>query len=117
MQRAFVVISLLLALAAPAAAQRTTGEIVGKVADAQGGVLPGVTVTLRGAAVQGEQVAVTSETGAYRFPVLPPGSYELEYSLSGFTTLKRTDILVNVGATIQLDETLKVGAIEESVTV
>ena len=117
MQRAFVVISLLLALAAPTAAQRTTGEINGKVVDGQGAVMPGVTVTLRGASIQGEQTAVTSETGAYRFPVLPPGTYELDYSLPGFTTVRRTDILVNVGATIQLDETMKVGAIEESVTV
>jgi hypothetical protein len=106
-----------LALAVPAAAQRTTGEIVGKVSDASGGVLPGVTVTLRGPALQGEQVDVTTASGQYRFPVVPAGTYELEYALSGFTTIKVTDILIVVGQTAQLDQSLKVGAVEENITV
>ena len=108
---------MLTAAVAPAVAQRTTGEIIGKVADASGGVLPGVTVTLRGAAVQGAQTTVTSDTGVYRFPVLPPGTYELEYTLSGFATLKREGIPIAVGATVELDATLKVGTLEETVTV
>lgn len=66
----------LIVLAVPAMAQRTTGEIIGKVTDDSGGVLPGVTVTLRGAAVAGTPTTVTSETGVYRFPVLPPGTYD-----------------------------------------
>src|SRR5262249_2359589 len=106
-----------LTIGAPAAAQRTTGDIVGKVTDASGGVLPGVTVTLRGPALQGEQVAIASESGQYRLTVIPPGLYELEYVLQGFTTLKRTDILIQVGATVTLDVSLKVGALEESITV
>ena len=79
-----------LALPLSAAAQRTTGEIIGKVIDESGAVLPGVTVTLRGAGVAGAPTVVTSETGTYRFPVLPPGTYDLEYPLGGFATLKRT---------------------------
>ena len=67
------------------AAQRTTGEILGKVTDTSGRRLPGVTVTLRGPAMQGEPTTVTSETGVYRFPTVPPGTYEVEYTLSGFT--------------------------------
>src|SRR3954467_10602361 len=82
-----------------AAAQRTTGEIIGTVVDGSGSVLPGVTVTLRGPGVAGAPVSVTSETGTYRFAVLPPGTYELEYTLAGFATLKRTGILVSVGST------------------
>ena len=108
---------LMLPVAAPVMAQRTTGEIIGKVSDASGAVLPGVTVTLRGAAVQGAQTVVTSETGVYRFPVLPPGTYELEYTLTGFGTMKREDIPIAVGATVELDVTLKVSTIEETITV
>ena len=107
----------LLALAAPARAQRTTGEIIGKVTDESGAVLPGVTVTLHGAAVAGAPTALTSETGVYRFPVLPPGSYSLDYVLQGFGTVKREGIPVAVGATVELDVQLKVSTVTETVTV
>ena len=114
---ALVISLLILGLAAPVAAQRTTGEILGKVTDSSGGVLPGVTVTLRGPAMQGEQVAVTSGTGVYRFATVPPGTYEVEYVLAGFSTLKRTEIPVTVGSNVTLDVALKLGALEESITV
>ncbi|HKB12009.1 MAG TPA: TonB-dependent receptor [Vicinamibacterales bacterium] len=111
------VLLLALGLAAPAAAQRTTGEIIGKVVDESGSVLPGVTVTLRGAGVAGTPSVVTSETGTYRFPVLPPGTYTVEYVLPGFTTLRREAIPVDVGAVVELDVAMKVGTIEEAVIV
>lgn len=107
----------LLALAVPAVAQRTTGEIIGKVTDPSGATLPGVTVTLRGPSLQGAQVDVTSDSGQYRFPVVPPGTYELEYVLSGFTTVKSTGILIVVGGNVELNQVLKVGTVEESITV
>ncbi|OFW27075.1 MAG: hypothetical protein A3H97_21325 [Acidobacteria bacterium RIFCSPLOWO2_02_FULL_65_29] len=107
----------LIVFAVPAIAQRTTGEIIGKVTDDSGGVLPGVTVTLRGAAVAGAPTAVTSETGVYRFPVLPPGTYDVEYVLAGFGTLKREGIPIAVGATVALDVALKISALEETITV
>ena len=88
MKRVCAVVLLSFGLAAPAAAQRTTGEIIGKVVDESGGVLPGVTVTLRGAGVAGAPTVMTSESGIYRFPVLPPGTYELEFALAGFGTVK-----------------------------
>jgi hypothetical protein len=59
---------LLLAGALPALAQVSTGEIFGKATDGTGAVLPGVTVTLSGAALIQPQVAATTESGAYRFP-------------------------------------------------
>jgi len=114
--RALSVLALMI-LAAPAHAQRTTGEIIGKVTDESGAVLPGVTVTLRGAGVAGAPTTVTSETGVYRFPVLPPGTYDLEYVLQGFTTLKREAIPIAVGSTVELDITLKVSTLSETVTV
>src|SRR5713226_3331003 len=117
MKRACAVVLLALGLAMPVAAQRTTGEIIGKVVDESGSVLPGVTVTLRGAGVAGAPSVVTSETGAYRFPVLPPGTYEVEYALPGFSTLKREAIPISVGSVVELDVALRVGALEESVTV
>ncbi len=53
----------------------STGTIQGRVADAQGAVLPGVTVTATSPSALGAQTAVTSETGNYRFPALPPGTW------------------------------------------
>ena len=103
-----VLAALLVALAfgAPAFAQgggaSSTGTIQGRVSDAQGAVLPGVTVTLSGAGVAGTPTVVTAETGSYRFPLLPPGTYDLEYTLGGFNTLKRTAIPISVGSTVEL---------------
>ena len=84
-----LLVLLLAAIAAPALAQRTTGEIVGTVTDESGAVLPGVTITIRGSGVPGAPTVVSSETGAYRFPALPPGDYTLEFTLQGFGTLRR----------------------------
>jgi hypothetical protein len=117
MKRVCAVLLLALGGALPAAAQRTTGEIIGKVVDESGSILPGVTVTLRGAGVAGTPTVVTSETGTYRFPLLPPGTYDVEYTLTGFTTLRREAIPVAVGSTVEIDVSMKVGALEESITV
>jgi outer membrane receptor protein involved in Fe transport len=106
-----------LALATPAAAQRTTGTIAGVVSDATGAVLPGVTVTLRSDAVPGAPTTVTSETGGYRFVGLPPGTYKLTFEISGFTTLNQEGIIVGVGATVDLNPQLKVSTLAESITV
>jgi hypothetical protein len=108
---------LLVTIAAPARAQRTTGEIVGTVTDESNAVLPGVTVTIRGTGVAGSPSVVTSETGTYRFPALPPGEYNLEYTLQGFATLRRENIPVGVGAVVELKISLKVSTLSETVTV
>jgi hypothetical protein len=108
---------MLALLAGPAMAQRTTGEIIGKTVDESGAIVPGVTVTLRSAAVAGTPTAVSSETGVYRFPVLPPGTYDLEFTLQGFQTVRREGIPVAVGGTVELDVKMVVGTLEETVTV
>ena len=63
---------------------RGAGQIEGTVLDEQGGVLPGVTVTLRNEATGVQRVAVTEADGRYRFPALGPGRYSLRAELSGF---------------------------------
>ena len=109
---------LLIALVAPAAIAQQTGTIAGAVRDAQGGVLPGVTVTVRSdALVSGSQVVVTGEAGAYQFPTLPPGTYSVTYELTGFTPLRREGIVVQVARTTRLDVELSVGTLQETVTV
>ena len=116
-RRFLSVLGLLLAVVAHASAQQTTGEILGRVTDTSGGVLPGVTVVLKSNGVAGTQTAVTSGEGLYRFPVLPPGNYDLEYSLSGFSTLRRDAVQISVGSKLDLTVQLSVGTTQEVVTV
>ena len=104
---------------APVAAQtgQTFGEIDGKVLDGQGGILPGVTVSLSGPAVMGIQTAVTNERGVYRFPAVATGTYQLKFELTGFSPLVRTGIIVPVRQTITVDAEMKLASLQETVTV
>ena len=105
--------------AAPLAAQtgQNFGELVGKIVDDQGGLLPGVTVTLKGPALMGAPTAVTNERGLYRFPAVPSGTYTLTFELTGFSKLVRSDIVVPVRQTVTVDTEMKVAALQETVTV
>jgi hypothetical protein len=103
----------------PLAAQtgQNFGELVGKIVDDQGGLLPGVTVTLKGPALMGAPTAVTNERGMYRFPAVPSGTYTLTFELAGFSKLVRADIVVPVRQTITVDTQMKVATLQETVTV
>ncbi len=113
------VLAVVVLLASPVSgwAQTTTGVIRGVVTDESGAVLPGVTLTLRGRAVPGAPTTVSNETGAYRFPNLPPGLYDVTAELSGFTTNVQTGIQVSLGGTAELSVSLKVSTLAETVTV
>ena len=95
----------------------STGTIQGRVADAQGAVLPGVTVTATSPALIQPQTTVTSETGNYRFPAVPPGTYSVSFELAGFTTLKRDGIAITLGFTAQVNADLALATLQETVTV
>ena len=112
------VLLLVLGLAAVARAQILTGSIIGTIKDESGAVLPGVTVTLTSPAhPSGPATFVTSETGEYRFTQLPPGDYTLAITLQGFNGYKEEDLVVTVGGTIERNISLKLGTVEETVTV
>lgn len=114
-----IVVALLgaVTLAAPALAQQT-GILSGVVHDSQGGVLPGVSVTVSSPAlIGGARVVTTGAGGVYQLTGLPPGAYTVTYELAGFSTLKREDIRILVAQTTRLDVELSVGALQESVTV
>jgi hypothetical protein len=103
----------------PIAAQtgQNFGELTGKVVDDQGGVLPGVTVILKGPAAMGAPSAVTNDRGMYRFPAVPSGTYSLTFELPGFSKLVRADIVVPVRQTVTVDTQMKVATLQETVTV
>ena len=116
-------LTLVLAFAAavPAWAQgggaSSTGTIQGRVTDAQGAVLPGVTVTATSPSMLGPQTTVSSETGNYRFPAVPPGTYTVTYELAGFNTLRREGIQITLGFTANVNATLQLATVQETVTV
>ncbi|HEY7792053.1 MAG TPA: carboxypeptidase-like regulatory domain-containing protein, partial [Vicinamibacterales bacterium] len=92
-------------------------RLTGTVKDAQGAVLPGVTVTATSPALIGNQVAVTEANGSYQFPALPPGTYTLKYELAGFQTMTRENIVLAIAQTLNIDTQLQLASLKENVTV
>ena len=107
----------LFALPLTALAQVTTGDIRGVVTDESGAVLPGVAVTLRGPGVPGAPTTTTNESGVYRFPNLPPGTYEISVELAGFSTQTQTGVPVQLGGTAELNVQMKLSTQSETITV
>jgi len=111
--------AVILMLAAAAAAQGVTGTITGTVKDAQGGVIPGATVTLI-SATRGTASApvVTNAAGDFVFPNVTAGAYTIQVELSSFSTLRRSGVEVSPGSIVALGAlTIQVGATSEVVTV
>jgi hypothetical protein len=108
----------LLASAMPVAAQTTSASVSGQVQDAQGGVLPGVSVTLT-SRTQGQSMTATSDAeGRFVFPIVRPDTYSLTMSLEGFKTLERTNVVVNANDRLSTGTvTMEVGAMTEEVSV
>jgi hypothetical protein len=105
----------LIALVAPLAyAQETTGTVEGRVADSTGGRVPGATVKIASATLSRE--ALTDDFGAYRFLQVPPGSYKVTATMTGFNT-SVADVTVTVGKIVAVDFSLKVGDVSEQVIV
>src|SRR5437764_11338459 len=99
----------------PAFAQGT-GDIVGRVTDTSGGVLPAVTVTAENVATKISRNTITSETGDYTFTLLPIGSYTVKIELSGFQTVNdRVDLAT--GDRARVDARMQVGTVAETVMV
>jgi hypothetical protein len=101
---------------AAASAQEQRGSIEGIVKDASGGVLPGVTVTLKSAAGATLE-AVTDGEGVYRFPAVAPTTYTVVAALSGFTTQTMADVQVTLGQVRRVEFTLAIEGMTETVQV
>ncbi len=92
---------LLAALAAPAAAQLQTGNLFGIVKTSDGTPLPNVSITLKGGGAPVPQT--TDDRGEFRFPGLPPGSYQILAELDGFIPLEGKDMIVSVGRNTSIE--------------
>lgn len=112
---AFLVLVVLSAL--PAFAQQGSG-IAGIIKDDSGAVMPGVTVEASSPAlIEKVRSAVTDGSGQYRIINLVPGTYTVTFTLPGFSTLKREGVELTTNFTATVNGELKVGSLEESITV
>src|SRR5687768_5316307 len=113
--RCFVLLTLVLA---PAVALAQTSTISGTVRDASGGVLPGVTVEASSPAlIEKTRATVTGGSGTYSIVALRPGIYTVKFELPGFSTVVREGIELTSDFTATINVDLKVGALEETLTV
>ena len=107
--------ALLVALHSTALAQgRQTGTIRGSVVDAQGLVLPGVTVNVRSAALQGVRSTVTNINGNYQIVALPPGEYNVVFELSGFAAINET-ATVSLGGDVGVNAAMAPAGVVETI--
>jgi hypothetical protein len=105
--------------AAPALAQSQAinATIEGTVIDESGAVLPGVTVAVRNLDTGAERVVVSNESGFYRAPLLPLGTYQVTAELAGFRRYERTGLTLTAGQTAVIDVRLGVGEMTEVISV
>src|SRR3954451_20089029 len=81
----------------------STASVAGKVTDATGGVLPGVTITVTNLATNQQRSIVTNDEGVYRFAGRPPGSYSIASDLEGFAKFLQSDITLQVGGASEVN--------------
>src|SRR6266487_5728063 len=112
-------ITLLLFLLAipPAGAQTPSGELSGTVTDPSGLTVPGVTITLTNQATNVVRVVQTNESGLYVISAIPPGIYDLKAELSGFQSVERKGLIVQVGSANRISFPMAVGELAETLTV
>lgn len=112
-----VLLVLLLGTTSASAQVLDRGEITGYVLDETGAALPGVTVTVTHLETGLTRVVVTNDSGRYRAPLLPVGSYRIEAALAGFATLTREGVIVTVGSAPVIPLTLPLASVTEAITV
>src|SRR5437762_6625761 len=113
-----VIVYVMLLSPAASAQQATASGIAGVVRDASGGVLPGVTVEATSPAlIEKVRSVVTDGEGRYNIVDLRPGTYAVTFTLASFSTFKREGIDLPSGFTATVNAEMKVGALEETVTV
>src|SRR4026207_994782 len=105
-------------LLAPSLAAAQTSAIAGEVKDTSGAVLPGVTVEVTSPAlIEKVRSAATDDAGRYNIIQLRSGVYTVTFTLPGFSTVRRENVELTADFTAPINAELKVGAIEETITV
>ena len=94
------------------------GSLIGVVRDASGAVLPGATVEASSPAlIEKVRSTVTDSSGQYRITDLRPGTYQITFTLAGFSTVRREGIELTGSLAASVNAELRVGSIQETITV
>ncbi len=113
----FLAVAAAVLLLAPAVAVAQS-SIGGTVTDDTGGVLPGVTVEASSdVLIEGSRVVFTDGTGSYNIIDLRPGEYTVVFTLPGFGTLVRDQLILGADVALPIDAVMSVGSVEETITV
>ncbi len=112
-----VFVFILVMFSAARLSAQTTGTVSGHVADATGAVIPDANVTLTNVGTGASRTTVTTGAGDYTLPDVPPATYRLQVTHSGFKTAESKNFEVQVQQSLRQDFTMQVGAVTESVTV
>jgi Carboxypeptidase regulatory-like domain len=113
----FSVAFSILLFAVLAAAQSDRGAIAGTVVDSSGAAVTDVTVTATDMETGGAYTATTGPTGGYRLYDLRVGTYRVTISATGFRTIEKTGVVVQINSTMSLDFTLQPGEVKETITI
>src|SRR4029079_2236981 len=118
MNRLLIRLLVLMALLGAAPGLATAQSLAGTVRDTSGGLLPGVTVEASSPAlITKVRTSVTDDSGQYRIPDLPPGTYKITFSLTGFTTVVREGVELTGGGVMTIGADMRVGAVAKTITV
>jgi hypothetical protein len=113
----FAVVAIILGLSFPARSQQATADLRGFVTDKTGAAMVDAGITLINTETHLERNSQTLETGAYSFSGLPAGSYVITIDKSGFATKQVQGITLTVGQTANIDVTMQLGSVAETVNV
>jgi len=116
MKKIAILLSLVVLVSSFGFSQARSGNIYGKVVDADGVPLPGVSVTLK-SEFSADMIFITTEKGSFRFISLPPGTYSLKAELEGFSIVRRPNIEIELGSNVNLTVEMVPRAVEEEITV
>jgi hypothetical protein len=115
--RLFMLTAAVFAALVSSAFAQATGQINGVVTDSSGGVVPGATVTAIEQQTGLSRDTVAGANGLYTFPNLRPTTYEIRAVLTGFRTIRRTDIALAANQNLTVNLTLELGELSETVSV
>src|SRR5947208_13502768 len=118
MQRVVKVVAALAAIVLLPSLVFAQATIAGVIRDASAAVLPGVSVEVTSPVlIEKTRTVVSDGTGQYRITDVPPGTYVLTFSLTGFTTMKREGLAVSGSGVVTANADLRVATVQETVTV
>src|ERR1051326_8329823 len=107
----FAGLALMLGIGIQLWAQGERGAFNGVVTDATGSVVPNAVVKATEVTTNVDTSAVTTESGVYRLPYMPSGTYRISASKAGFQTMVRENIELHVAQTLSIDFALPLGAL------